>query len=250
MRKSIGSVTLVVAASIAIATAALAKDVSTELHGKGYEFAYSYPDVVNTIPALKKQLETERAESLSSLQEEAKDWLTNERSSDVDLDAQTHWKQVANLPGYLSLTADAYSYTGGAHGLYGRSSMVWDKKANRSIDPLDMFTSAAAFDRLVQTPFCDKLDIERSKKREGEKIDRSQTDDWMQACPKPSDYTVIIGSSDKAKFNRMAIYIGPYGAGPYSEGDYEIDMPVTPELLALVKPQYRPAFAVTPGKKR
>ena len=53
-----------------------------------------------------------------------------------------------------------------------------------------------------------------------------------------------MGSSDRQHFNRIGILIGPYEAGPYAEGDYEVTLPATPEVLAAVKPPYRGVFAV------
>jgi hypothetical protein len=54
---------------------------------------------------------------------------------------------------------------------------------------------------------------------------------------------MILGSGDRQHFTRIGILIGPYEAGPYAEGDYEITLPVTPEVLAAVKPEYRADFA-------
>jgi Deacetylase PdaC len=238
---------LLIAACQASVSAA-PKDFTFETAGDGYEFAFTYPSVIAKFPKLKAELERDRTATLAEVKEDARLWLADrpQDHGSITLDRQTNWKQVTNLPGYLSLTVDEYRYDGGAHGNYGRASIIWDKIAGIQIAPIDMFSSKAAFDTLVQTPFCDKLDVERSQKRDGEKVDRTRTDDWMQACPAPSDYTIILGSSDGKKFNRFSVYVGPYGAGPYSEGDYEIDLPVTSALLAAIKPAYRSAFAVTP----
>jgi hypothetical protein len=228
------------------------KNTVFETKGKAYTFSYSYPNVIGQFPVLKAQLEKERAEILAELRADSSAWI-KERPADYEdmtLDRDISWNQVTNLSGYLSLTADEFRYDGGVHGMYDRSSAIWDKVARKLIAPIDMFSTKAAFDEVVQTPFCDRLDIERSHKRGGEKVDRTQTQDWMQACPAPSEYAIIIGSSDGKKFNRFSVYIGPYGAGPYSEGDYEIDMPITNELLAAVKPAYRSAFAVTPKARK
>jgi hypothetical protein len=230
------------------AVSAAPKNTVHETKGNGYTFSYSYPNIVAQFPTLKAQLDKQRAEILAELKAEGSAWV-KDRPADyggMTLDRDTSWQQVTNLPGYLSLTVDEYRFDGGAHGNYDRGSIIWDKAAAQRIAPIDMFSSKNAFDALVQTPFCDRLDIERSHKRDGEKVDRTQTQDWMQACPAPSDYTIILGSSDGKKFNRFSVYIGPYGAGPYSEGDYEIDMAVTSALLAAVKPAYRSAFAITP----
>lgn len=238
-------------AAAALLTGATApKAVTTELKGKGYEFDYSYPPVVDQFPKLRAKIDAEKQTQLSELKDMAKGWVedTPERAQEMPLQTTASWQTVTDLPGYLSLTYDNWSFTGGAHGNSYRSSMVWDKARQSEIAPIAMFKSAAAFDALVQTPYCDKLDIERSKKRDGEKVDRSQSDDWMQACPKPSELVVILGSSTGKQFNRFSVYAAPYAVGPYVEGDYEVDMPITAKLLAAVKPAYRSAFALTPAK--
>jgi hypothetical protein len=229
------------------ATSALAapKTVAFESKGKGYDFGFSYPAIVTTFPKLKAQIEKQRADALSEIKADNAQWIKDQPKGafDVTLDRQINWAQMTNLPAYLSLTIDDYRYDGGAHGNFDRGSIIWDKAAEKQINPIDMFTSKAAFDKLIQTRYCDLLDIERSKKRDGEKVDRSQTNDWMQACPKPSELVVFLGSSDSKKFDRMAIYAAPYAVGPYVEGDYEINLPMTAALVAIVKPQYRAAFA-------
>ena len=220
--------------------------VSFSKQGKGYSFEYSYPTVVNGFPALKSKFESERIAALAEIKAQAQEMLADLKGGDMGptFDQSTHWQQVTNLPNYLSLSADIYQYQGGAHGGSDKSSLIWDKKAAKSIVPIEMFTSKKAFNAVVQTPFCDKLDKERSKRRGGEKVDRRQKDDWTQACPDPADFAVLLGSSNGKAFNRMAIYVGQYGAGPYAEGDYEIDLPVTKAVLEIVKPAYRDAFAV------
>ena len=45
--------------------------------------------------------------------------------------------------------------------------------------------------------------------------------------------------------DRIGILIGPYEAGPYAEGGYEVTLPVTPAILAVVKPEYRASFAAS-----
>jgi hypothetical protein len=248
-RSKIMAVALLLAACPAIAAP---NDVVFETEGKGYGFSFRYPPVVSQFPKLKAEIDKDRTDALAAIKEDAAEWL-KDRPKDlgpITLDRQISWAQVTNLPGYLSLTMDDYRFDGGAHGNFGRDSLIWDKAAGRSLKPVDMFTSKAAFDTLLQTRFCDLLDVERSKKRDGEKVDRGMSKDWTQACPAPSEFTVIVGSSGGAKFNRMAIYVAPYGAGPYSEGDYEINLPITAALIAIVKPRYKAAFAVTPVAKR
>ncbi len=243
-------------ALLSATTALAAPDNGVEIidKGKGYSFEYNYPGVIRQFPTLEQKMLSEKDVQLAELKEWGAEWATEnpDRASETDMQLQINWRTVADLPRFLSLTIDEWSYTGGAHGSWGRGSLIWDKKSATEIKPLALFTSNEAFDKVVRTPFCDKLDIERSKKRDGEKVDRSQTDDWMQACPKPSELTVILGSSNGQTFNRLAIYAGIYSVGPYVEGDYEIDLPVNAKLLAAVKPAYRSYFTLSPAgsKKR
>jgi hypothetical protein len=235
-----------------MALAAPGKNVEILEKGKGYSFEYGYPVVIRQFPELEQNLLSEKDTHLSELKKWGAEWASEnpDRASETDMQLQINWLTVAHLPRFLSLTIDEWSYTGGAHGNWGRGSMIWDKKTATKLVPTALFSSKDALDRLVQKPFCDLLDIERSKKRDGEKVDRSQSEDWMQACPKPSELTVILGSSNGKTFNRLAVYAAPYAAGPYVEGDYEIDLPITAQLVAIVKPQYRAAFSPTPVSKK
>lgn len=232
--------------------AAPSKAIEMKEDGPGYSFEFSYPPVVRQYPEMLRRIESDRDRSLAQLRGEGKEWIESnpDRSSDIRLQTIASWQSVTDLPRWLSLTYDEWTYSGGAHGIWGRASRVWDKKGKRFVNPVDMFTSAAAFDQVLQTRYCDLLDKARSEKRDGAKIDRGQIDDWTQACPKPSELTVIIGSSNGKAFNRLAIYAGPYAAGPYVEGDYEINLPVTERLLSVLKPEYRAYFAQTPTQQR
>jgi hypothetical protein len=55
---------------------------------------------------------------------------------------------------------------------------------------------------------------------------------------------VIVGSSNGRTFDRIGVWFGPYLAGPYAEGAYELNFPVDAAVLGAVKPAYRSAFSV------
>ncbi|HBM05432.1 MAG TPA: hypothetical protein DD369_07510, partial [Erythrobacter sp.] len=63
-------------------------------------------------------------------------------------------------------------------------------------------------------------------------------------CPGLDEASVLLGSSNGKTFDRLSVYFGPYVAGPYAEGDYELDFPVTASVLDAVKPDYADAFSV------
>ena len=96
----------------------------------------------------------------------------------------------------------------------------------------------------MRTRFCAALDRQRADKR-GQPLDPKRSG-LFEDCLDPAGQVVILGSADHAHFTRIGFLMGPYAAGPYVEGDYEVTLPVTPAVLSAVRPQYRAAFAVAP----
>ena len=226
-------------ASAAALAGASAVEESSEL----YEFDYSYPAEAGRIRELKAWLDEDGAKLRTQLMADAREGQAAAKEGGFEYHTYASgkkWLKVAETPRFLSLSAELYDYTGGAHPNHGYDALVWDKRARRRLAPLDLFVSAAAFDAALQPKFCDELDKERSKRR-GEPVKRDGS--MFYDCIKPSEQTAILGSSNGKLFDKIGILIGPYAAGPYVEGDYEFTFPVTAKLLAAVKPEYRAAFA-------
>lgn len=208
-----------------------------------YEFDYSYPAAAGRIPALKAWLDGERAKARTQLIEDATTGKAEASESGFEYHAYAAgraWERVAETPRFLSLSAELYDYSGGAHPNHGYDSLLFDKPGGARLAPLALFASPGAFDAVVQKPFCALLDKERSKRR-GEPVTRDGS--MFNDCIKPSEQTVILGSSTGRAFDKVGILVGPYAAGPYAEGDYEFTLPVTAALLKTVKPEYREAFS-------
>ena len=209
-----------------------------------FEFDYSYPAAAGRIPPLKAWLDTERTKARAQVIEDATAGRAEAKDSGFDYHAYAfgrEWQTVAEIPRFLSLSAQIYDYTGGAHPNHGYDSLLFDKQAGARVAPLALFASNAAFDAVIQKPFCGLLDKERSKRR-GEPV----TDDGspFNDCIKPSEQTVILGSSNGQTFDKVGVLVGPYAAGSYAEGDYEFTLPVTAALLKAVRAEYREAFSV------
>ena len=232
----------------AAATLSGARAVSEETDD--FLFEYSYPAEAGNIPELARVLDRrldntrrELARMSAEAREEAADdgFPYNKYSNNVE------WQVVADTPRFLSLSADVSNYWGGAHGNYGMNSLVWDKRAEQSLAPLDMFASTDAFDAAVREAFCEGLDVERSRRRAGGPIVDDGTS--FTQCPGLDELTLLVGSGGGDALDRLTLYAGPYVAGAYAEGDFQIDLPVTPEVIAALKPEYRDAFAArNPGE--
>jgi len=233
------------------APADAARAVKHEERTNSFHFAYAYPAAAAAIPALKAWLDAESNKLRAALADYAKE---NGASSAKEAKAKEgsdsyfafevtkEWTVITELPGWLSLFGHHYGDSGGVHGNWCSSALLWDKVASRARKPLALFRSKAAFNAALGSAYCAALDAERSKRRNGN-FNRTSGDQF-DSCLDPSKVTILLGSTDNVRFTRIGLMADPYMAGPYAEGDYEITLPVTPAVIAAVRPQYRGAFAV------
>ena len=65
-------------------------------------------------------------------------------------------------------------------------------------------------------------------------------------CPKLDEIAIIPTDKNRnGRFELLTLIASPYVAGPWVEGDYEIELAVTPDLLAGLKSDYRASFEVS-----
>jgi hypothetical protein len=209
----------------------------------GREFSYTWPAEVSAVPALVTRFTAERdqllAEQKADWDEALREFADGDCLGCINRSFEKTWDVVADLPRFLSLSASFYAYTGGAHGNGAYDALVWDREAMSAFDPKAMFRSEAALQDALGEPWCKALRAEKQ-----ERMGEDFSDDSFFPCPPIADLTVLLGSSDKQRFNRIGLIAAPYVAGSYAEGPYEITLPVTPAVLAAVKPEYKAAFAL------
>ena len=231
------------AAASAVQAGAVAFEDNAEKDGASREFAYKWPAEASAIPALAERLAAERDRLLG---EQKADWdtaLAEFKGEDCvsckTLSLSKEWEVVADLPRFLSLSASIYVYTGGAHGNSGYAALVWDRETGEGLEPEAMFASEAALQDALGDPWCKAL-----KKEKKERLGEDYSDDGFFPCPPVSDLTLLPGSSNGQSFDRIGLIAAPYVAGSYAEGAYEVTLPVTQAVLAAVKPEFKPAFAL------
>ncbi|HZU64144.1 MAG TPA: DUF4163 domain-containing protein [Novosphingobium sp.] len=227
------------------AQAASAPAHKVEANTALYTFSYEYPQKAEAIAALRAWLDSDAARARREIAASAREGAADARQNGYPFnpyDASTSWQVVTDLPGWLSLSGMAADYTGGAHPNHGPIALLWDKAAGQRRQALDLFASKAAFSAALKGPFCAALNRQRAERR-GAAIDPHSTDPF-DACLDPAEAVVILGGADHQHFTRIGLLLGPYAAGPYAEGDYEVTLPVSPAVLAAVRPPYRAAFAV------
>ena len=229
----------------ATASPAKAENFAEEEGEGSWSFKYAWPAKASAIAPLAARLLADRKRIYSETRGE---WEEAQKDSPPDCVScrsrsfEQEWKVVTDTPRFLSLSAERYVYTGGAHGMSGFDALLWDKRAAQARDTLALFTSESAFVQAIRTGFCAALDRERAKRRG----DFEMTVPEFNDCIDPLDATIILGSSSGKAFNRIGFLIPPYAAGPYAEGSYEVTLPLTKPVLATVKPDYREYFSVTP----
>jgi hypothetical protein len=243
------TVTPSAAPAVARAEPASAAAVKVSEETKTYSFDYSYPAQAAALPGLKAWLDADLAKQRQATVEGGRETvqMAKEMGEDAPSWTQVHstdWAVVAELPGWISLSAEHYEFSGGAHGNPYRSGLLWDKAANAVRDPRDLFTAPAALSEAIRARFCAELNQQRAEKR-GEPI-RPDSEDPFDECIDPVKSTLILGSADRQRFTRIGVLVDPYEAGPYVEGFYEVTLPVNDAVLKAVRPQYRQFFA--PGR--
>lgn len=228
------------------AAAAAQKVTFTDNAAKGEasrEFEYVWPAKVTAIPPLATRLAAERdallAEQKAEWEQALTDWAGEDCGACVNRHYAKTWEVVADLPRFLSLSAAWSVYSGGAHGNYAWDALVWDRQTGKGFDPKAMFVSPAALQAALGLAWCKALTAEKRKR-----LGPDYSDDGFFPCPPIADLTVLVGSSDRKSFNRIGLIAAPYVAGSYAEGEYEVTLPVTPKVLAAVRPAYKAAFAL------
>lgn len=206
------------------------------------DFAYSYPADAARIPELAKALDGDRAAKREALIAAAKRDKAAAEKGGYPYRAHSHrqtWQRVTDTRRFLSLSAEIETYAGGAHGMQTFDTLVWDRSRREQRKPLDLFRSSEAFDAAVGDAFC--AGIKRAKAAKGMVADEAPGSPFAK-CPPASAQTVWLGSSDGRYIDRMTIAIAPYEVGPYAEGSYKINVPVTGPVVKAVKDEFARDF--------
>lgn len=207
------------------------------------EFAYAWPAQAAAVPAiadkLRNDLTTGKADALKMAREDQK--AAAEAGFPFHAHSlETRWTVTADTPRFLSLRSTIYSYTGGAHGMTSYKALLWDKERRRETSLQAVMTSAAAFASVIHDRFCAGLDKARAQKRGGPVM---RGDDPFTQCIDPMQEVLVPTSRNGRLIDGITVVIGPYSAGPYAEGTYEVRLPLDAAMRKVIKTEYRDAFA-------
>ena len=206
------------------------------------DFSYDWSSEAAGIPTLDTQFYKDAKAKLAEALKNAAEDQALARQQKRDFSQHFYsmdWTTAGQTPRLLSLQGENGTFEGGAHPNTSYDAMLWDRRTNRSVSISTLFSRPVAFPATTRGIYCKRLDAERSKRRDGEKLDLPE----FNQCPRYSDLAIApLDSNKNGRFDRIDFVASPYVAGPYVEGEYEILVPVTPEFIAALKPDYRGSF--------
>lgn len=210
----------------------------------GFEDKTPYADVKLTLPeAIKPQtdlharLYAEEVRKLRQFAEGAQSDLT-EAGAEPDRPKYENTVTVtaaAETGKLFSLKRTSFDYSGGAHPNTLSSGILWDKALKRQIGLADLFRKGADLNALDQA-LCSALNTAKGARvPDGPSL---TFDSKPFACPRAATTAFVLtpGTVD-GKAAGLTFLIGPYQAGPYVEGGYEIAVPAT-VFRSLLVPAY------------
>lgn len=233
---------LILSVAVLGAAGAQEKDVKVQRNSAALEFSYSYPAEAAAIAVLNRGFQADLAKqyrrSLKLGLEDLKIYKQEKRGGISDFFSM-EWTTAGQTVRLLSLQNQLSRFTGGAHPNTSYGALLWDRRLGREIQMETLFLRSRAFDALTRSRYCAALDAERNKRREGEKLDLPD----FNACPKYSELAITpVDKNRNNRFDSIAFVASPYTAGSYAEGEYEVSLPVTSQLIAAIKPEYRNSF--------
>ena len=209
-------------------------------------WSLSYPAEVAAIPKLAESIRAaslkDKAENLAS----AKSDKAQRAENDFPFhpyEQSDSYEVEGNSGRLLSLSVNWYVFTGGAHPNHGTRALLWDRDANGPIAFAGLLSGgASALQPLFGKAYCAALDKQRAERR-GPDNSSVLPDDPFDKCPEFGELAIIPKGQNGKPFDKILVHADPYVAGPYAEGDYDVELPVTAELIAALKPEYRASFA-------
>jgi len=219
----------------------------------GFEDKTAFADIKLTLPEelkahpdLHARLYAEEVRKLRQFAEGAQGELTEagaatDRPKYENTVTLTAAAETAKL---FSLKRAAFDYSGGAHPNTLTSGILWDKALKRQIGLSDLFRSGADFSALDRA-LCSALNAaKRARVPDGPSI---TFDSKPFACPRAASTAfVLTPSAEPGKAAGLTFLIGPYQAGPYVEGAYEIPVPAS-AFRSQLATAYAGEFGGKPG---
>src|SRR6478735_5421913 len=206
------------------------------------DFSFGWSAEATAVPQLVSRFREEMAKNRAQLLASARADKVEREKSGFDVhqyESSTDYSTAGQSDRLLSLEVNSSQFTGGAHPNHGTAALLWDRGTAKEIKVADLFADPRNSDRLLTQRWCDSLNKAREEKR-GEPVGGGG---MFDECPTLDDVSIIPVDADKdGKFDKVLVVASPYVAGPGVEGDDEVELAVSPDLLAALKNEFKPSF--------
>ena len=223
------------------AASASAKPVKTERVSNALEFSYEWPQKVQAIKGLHAYLNADLEKVFRQASGDSADdqkaahtasYPFRQHSYSMSWDSEGESGRLISLEGDTRMgqqrSPSEQQHQGAPLGPPARPASCRVRPVSRR----------PRFPVQTRAAYCKALDAERLRRREGEKLEGE-----FAECPPYKDLAILlVDRNHDRRFDHILFIAPPYVAGPYVEGDYEISLPVTANLVAALKPAYRGSF--------
>ncbi len=216
-----------IAASLGLpAVAAERKPVAT-IKTKTIDAGFSIDPALKAYPDLYRRLLAEGKRDMNKWHAAAdKDFREN---PDMFKDGRGYefgraYDERSAIQGYISVTVNDFSYSGGAHPNHYTDTLLWNTHAHRSINIHPFFKEMRPNGPALRSLAKMMRDaVIADKKKRGMSASEAADPTWVGGI-KP-DLTklgaiALAPSSEPDKSSGLIVYFPPYAVGSYAEGDY------------------------------
>lgn len=233
----------------AAATATAASPLTYESKSRFAEVELTLPAALKTQPDLHAALYADEVRALRQFAEGAQGERT-EAGMPADMppySKEITVKATAETGRLLSLQRQDFDYSGGAHPNTLQSGILWDKALKRRLAPAALFAKGADLSVLDQT-LCTAINAaKRQRSPDAVNLTLGGGDTWN--CPRAGSTPFVLApGSEPGKAAGLTFLIDAYQVGPYVEGAYEIDIPLS-AFRSLLAPDYAGEFGGTLVKR-
>jgi hypothetical protein len=216
-----------------------------------YESKTPFADVSLTLPpAIKSQPDLHArlyASAVRDLRQFSEGAQADRTEAGGDGGSAPYDKTITVTPGaetgkLFSLVRGVSEYTGGAHPNPSATAVLWDKALKREVPGSDLFRGGDL--SALDTALCAAVNAER--KRRDPQAQPITLTSAMWNCPRAAGLPFVLApSTTPGKAGGLVFLIGPYQVGPYSDGSYEVTVPLS-AFRQLLSPTYADEFAGQP----
>lgn len=154
------------------------------------------------------------------------------------------WRISAISGNVISLEEDYWADTGGAHGIGGTDTRLYDRGIADFFDTAALFSNAEAADKAIADMARERL-IEVRRARVGKEFDEELLTAGVDEALAGGVLAVfpvgLTGNPEGGAFTGFRVHFPPYSVGSYAEGTYSVDIPAD-ALIDLVISECQPLF--------